>query len=158
DRIERELGPIGALANVAGVLRVAPALELTAADWAACFAVNVTGVVNVSRAVARRMIPRRDGAIVTVASNAARTPRVGMAACAASRAAAVMFPRCLGLELAAHGIRCNTVSPGSTDTPMQRALWRGDGDARRVIEGDLASHRLGIPTGRIASPEEVAAL
>ncbi len=158
-RAERELGPIGALANVAGVLRTGDVLDAEDADWADCLAVNATGVWNTGRAVGRRMHARRAGSIVTVASNAAGVPRAGMAAYAASKAAAVALTRGLGLELAPH-VRCNAVCPGSTDTPMQRSLWPDPGDdggAGPVIEGSLARHRLGIPLRRIAEPADVAA-
>jgi hypothetical protein len=77
-----------------------------------------------SQAAVRRMVPRRRGVIVTVASNAAHTPRTGMAAYAASKAAASMFTKSLGLEVARYGIRCNVVAPGSTDTPLLRRLER----------------------------------
>ncbi|MFJ6789346.1 2,3-dihydro-2,3-dihydroxybenzoate dehydrogenase [Streptomyces angustmyceticus] len=159
---ETALGPLDILVNVAGILRSSPVVELTDEDWAATFAVNANGVLHTSRAAARRMAGRGRGSIVTVASNAAGIPRTGMAAYAASKAAAVMFTKCLGLEVAARGVRCNTVSPGSTLTDMQRALWSGaDGmdeaaAARRVIAGDLAAHRTGIPLGRIADPADIA--
>ncbi|MEU4118561.1 2,3-dihydro-2,3-dihydroxybenzoate dehydrogenase [Kitasatospora sp. NPDC028055] len=156
--IERQLGPIGVLVNVAGVLRPGPVLELSDADWAETFAVNTTGVFHTGRAVGRRMAERGRGAVVTVGSNAAGVPRAGMAAYAASKAAATMFTRCLGLELARSGVRCNVVSPGSTDTRMQRGLWGEDTEAaeRRVIEGDLEAWRVGIPLGRIAAPADIA--
>ncbi|WP_438030504.1 2,3-dihydro-2,3-dihydroxybenzoate dehydrogenase [Sorangium sp. So ce233] len=160
DTVERELGPIELLVNVAGVLHVSPALSLTDEAWERTFAVNTTGVFNVGRAVARRMVPRRSGSIVTVGSNAARTPRMHMSAYAASKAAAAQWTKCLGLELAQHDIRCNVVSPGSTDTPMQRALWSDDADdrcAQAVIAGSPAAFKLGIPLNRIASTEDVAA-
>ncbi|WP_433937092.1 2,3-dihydro-2,3-dihydroxybenzoate dehydrogenase [Sorangium cellulosum] len=160
DRVERELGPIELLVNVAGVLHVSPALSLTDEAWERTFAVNTRGVFNVGRAVARRMVPRRSGSIVTVGSNAARTPRMHMSAYAASKAAAAQWTKCLGLELAQHGIRCNVVSPGSTDTPMQRALWPDDADdsgAQAVIAGSPAAFKLGIPLNRIASTDDVAA-
>ncbi|WP_406010788.1 2,3-dihydro-2,3-dihydroxybenzoate dehydrogenase [Streptomyces sp. NBC_00637] len=158
DTAEREAGPVDIVVNVAGILRSSEVVELTDEDWAATFAVNTDGVFHVSRAAARRMTERGAGSIVTVASNAAGVPRAGMAAYAASKAAAVMFTKCLGLEVAARGVRCNTVSPGSTLTDMQRALWNGDAEAaaRRVVEGDLATHRTGIPLGRIAEPSDVA--
>ncbi|HEY1011950.1 MAG TPA: 2,3-dihydro-2,3-dihydroxybenzoate dehydrogenase, partial [Herpetosiphonaceae bacterium] len=156
DQAERELGTLAILANVAGILRLGPALELSDEDWAATFAVNATGVFNVSRAAARRMAARRAGAIVTVGSNAAAAPRTQMAAYAASKAAAAQFTKCLGLELAPLGIRCNVVSPGSTDTEMQRALWHDERGPQRVIAGDPAEFRLGIPLGRIAAPADVA--
>lgn len=127
--------------------------------WRRTFAVNADGVYFVSRAVAARMVERRRGVIITVGSNAASVPRMGMAAYAASKAAAAMFTRCLGLELARYGIRCNVVSPGSTDTPMQWALWEGDDPARArdtVIRGDLAAFRTGIPLGRLADPGDIA--
>lgn len=155
DTVERELGPVGILANVAGVLRTGPVVGCSDADWAVTFAVNAGGVFNVSRSVAKRMVPRRRGVIVTVASNAAGVPRVGMAAYAASKAAATMFTKCLGLELAGSGIRCNVVAPGSTDTPMQRALWTERG-AAPVIEGDPAAYRVGVPLGRLAEPDDIA--
>lgn len=148
-------GPIDLLVNVAGVLHLGDVVELTDADWAHTFAVNTTGVFHFSRAVARRMKPRNSGVIITVSSNAAGVPRAGMAAYAASKAASTMFTKCLGLELAPHGIRCNVVAPGSTDTPMQRELWDGD-DASAVLAGDPAAFRVGIPLGRIADPEDVA--
>jgi 2,3-dihydro-2,3-dihydroxybenzoate dehydrogenase len=157
--VEAQLGPVDIGVNVAGVLRPARAVETTEQDWDDTFGVNATGVFHVSRAVARRMVPRRRGAIVTVASNAAGVPRVGMAAYAASKAAAVMFTKCLGLELAEHGIRCNIVAPGSTDTPMQRALWPDPADdtgAKTVIAGSPESYRVGIPLGRLAEPSDIA--
>ncbi|WP_019630449.1 2,3-dihydro-2,3-dihydroxybenzoate dehydrogenase [Actinomadura atramentaria] len=154
---ETALGPLGVLVNAAGILRPAPVLDLADADWAATLAVNATGVALASRAVARRMAPRRAGAIVTVASNAARVPRTGMAAYAASKAAAVAFTKCLGLELAGHGVRCNVVSPGSTDTAMQRDVWPDPvAGERAAIDGDPAAYRAGIPLGRIADPADVA--
>ncbi|WP_406288922.1 2,3-dihydro-2,3-dihydroxybenzoate dehydrogenase [Embleya sp. NBC_00896] len=156
--IERHLGPIAILVNVAGVLHTSPVPELTDRAWADTFAVNSTGVFHTSRAVAGPMAERGAGSIVTVGSNAAGTPRTGMAAYAASKAAATMFTMCLGLELARSGVRCNVVSPGSTDTPMQRNLWTdADADApARVVDGDLATYRTGIPLGRIADPADIA--
>ncbi|WP_406278047.1 2,3-dihydro-2,3-dihydroxybenzoate dehydrogenase [Embleya sp. NBC_00896] len=157
ERVEHELGPIAYLVNAAGVLRTGAAASLSDEDWDTTFAVNATGVLHVSRAVAARMIPRASGAIVTVASNAAGTPRWNMAAYAASKAAATSFTKSLGLELAGHGIRCNVVAPGSTDTPMLTSLW-ADGDARAAsIEGAAATFRVGIPLGRLAQPEDIAA-
>jgi 2,3-dihydro-2,3-dihydroxybenzoate dehydrogenase len=152
---EHDLGPPGILVNVAGVLRTGPVTEFGDTDWAATFAVNVTGVFHASRAAARRMVQHRSGVIVTVTSNAAGVPRMHMAAYAASKAAATMFTKCLGLELAPYGIRCNVVAPGSTDTPMQRSLWDLQG-AAAVIAGRPEAYRAGIPLGRIAQPADIA--
>ncbi|MGV9268267.1 2,3-dihydro-2,3-dihydroxybenzoate dehydrogenase [Kitasatospora sp. NPDC003701] len=156
ERVEHTLGPIDILVNVAGILRPALAVETTDEDWSATFAVNTNGVFHTCRAVGRRMAERGRGSIVTVGSNAAGVPRTTMAAYAASKAATAMFVRCLGLELARSGVRCNLVSPGSTDTEMQRSLWRDPSAEQRVIDGDPASYRVGIPLGRIADPEDIA--
>lgn len=155
--IEDALGPIGILVNVAGVLPVGPALDLTDADWHAAFDVNAGGVFRLGRAVGRRMAARGSGAIVTVASNAAGVARMNMAAYAASKAAAAHFTRCLGLELARSGVRCNVVSPGSTDTAMLRRTWTGGADAAATVAGLPESFKTGIPLGRIADPDDVAA-
>ncbi|GII00800.1 2,3-dihydro-2,3-dihydroxybenzoate dehydrogenase [Planobispora takensis] len=157
--VERDLGPVDILVNVAGVLLPGQVEETADDRWRQTFAVNADGVFHVSRAVARRMTPRRRGAIVTVGSNAASVPRIGMAAYAASKAAASMFTRCLGLELSRHGIRCNVVSPGSTDTSMLRALWEGTdpaGAREATLGGDPAAFRVGIPLGRVADPRDIA--
>ncbi|MGW0120774.1 2,3-dihydro-2,3-dihydroxybenzoate dehydrogenase [Streptomyces sp. NPDC003327] len=153
---ERELGPVDRLVNAAGILRPGSVHDLADADWHDTLAVNATGVFLVSRAVSARMKERRRGAIVTVASNCARTARTDMAAYAASKAAAQAFTKCLGLELAGHGIRCNVVAPGSTDTPMLTSLWSGDGAEAASIEGVAKAFRVGIPTGRLARPSDVA--
>lgn len=158
DRVEATLGPIAVLANVAGVLRTGRILDADDTDWQTCMAVNATGIWNTGRVVGRRMHARGTGSIVTVASNAASVPRVGMGMYAASKAAAVALTRGLGIELAPH-VRCNVVCPGSTDTAMQRALWPDPTDgsgAAAVIEGDLAQHRLGIPLRRLAEPADIA--
>lgn len=156
ETIERDLGPIDIGVPVAGILRPGSVCETSDEDWAASFAVNATGVFAVLREVARRMVPRDRGTLVTVGSNAAGVPRMGMAAYSASKAAATMLTRCLGLELAGHGIRCNVVSPGSTDTPMQRLLWTDTESAARVIAGSPTEFRVGIPLGRIADPADIA--
>jgi 2,3-dihydro-2,3-dihydroxybenzoate dehydrogenase len=156
DRVERDMGPIGILVNVAGVLRTGPLVELSDEDWATVFAVNTTGIFYCCRAVARRMISHGSGSIVTVGSNAAGVPRMHMAAYAASKAATSLLVKCLGLELAAHNIRCNVVAPGSTDTPMQRSLWADADGAGSVIRGSPENFRVGIPLRRLAQPADVA--
>ena len=155
EKVESEMGQIDMLANVAGVLCDSSVQSCTDEQWAQTFSVNTTGVFYVSRAVSRYMIPRKRGTIVTVGSNAASVPRISMAAYAASKAATVMFTKCLGLELAEHNIRCNVVSPGSTDTDMQRSLWADEHGAEIMINGIQDSFKVGIPLKKIAQPENI---
>lgn len=156
DRIERELGAIDVLVTAAGVLRLGAALDAVASDWRASFEVNLDGVVHFAQAVARRMRVRRQGVIVTVASNAARVPRMQMAAYGASKAAAVSYIKTLGLEMARYGIRCNVVSPGSTNTKMLRSMWSSEADQTATISGSLDAYKPGIPLRRIAEARDIA--
>lgn len=98
------------------------------------------------------MSARGSGVILTIASNAAVIPRAGMAAYAASKAAASSITRSLGLELGRRGVRCNVVSPGTTRTRMIEAL----GEEEVLIDGSPTAFRTAIPLGRIAEPEDIA--
>lgn len=155
DEAEAALGAVTLVVNAAGVLATGLLADCADHDWDRMLAVNATGVFAVSRAAARRMGPRGRGSLVTVASNAAGVPRAGMAAYAASKAAAVALTKSLGLELAPLGVRCNVVSPGSTDTPMLRAMTGRTGYGP-LIAGDPAAFKVGIPLGRVARVEDVA--
>ncbi|PZT84678.1 MAG: 2,3-dihydro-2,3-dihydroxybenzoate dehydrogenase [Citromicrobium sp.] len=156
EQMESEHGQIDFGVNVAGTLSNKLVAETTDEEWRRVFAVNTDGVFHICRALSRRMKQRRAGSIVTVGSNAAGVPRHAMAAYAASKAATHMFMRCLGLELAEFGIRCNTVAPGSTLTPMQTGMWAGESGAERVIRGIPEDFKAGIPLRKLATPEDIA--
>lgn len=156
ERVEEEWGPIDLGVSVAGVLRTGPALDMADEDWDALFDVNAKGVFHLLRALGRRMMARRRGSLVTVGSNAGGVPRQGMAAYAASKAAASAFTRSLGLELAPYGVRCNVVAPGSTRTPMLEGMLRTGGSEEALIRGAPESYKGGIPLGRLADPRDVA--
>jgi len=156
DAAEEALGPLETLVNVAGVLRVGRVTELDDADWRHCLDVNATGVMHACRAVGARLADRGRGSVVTVASNAAGVPRTGMAAYAASKAAAVAVTRVLGLELAGRGVRANVVCPGSTDTAMLDAMGDLPADHAALVRGSAETFKLGIPLGRVAAPQDVA--
>lgn len=153
------LGPgqgIDVLASVAGILRLAPIEELAIEDWDDTFRVNVSGPFYLLRELMPRFQAQRRGAVVAVGSNAAHVPRMQMAAYGASKAALASLIRTAGLELANYGVRCNLVSPGSTDTAMQRAMWADDSGRARTIAGFPEQYKLGIPLQKIATPEEIA--
>ena len=155
-KVEQEIGPIGFGINVAGILQFGTVETIDDDSWRRTFAVNCDGVFYVCRALARVMSPRRQGVMVTVGSNAAGIPRHAMAAYGASKAASAMFMRCLGLELAPLGIRCNSVAPGSTLTTMQTGMWADETGEQRVIDGLPEVYKTGIPLGKLARPEDVA--
>nr|WP_202946241.1 2,3-dihydro-2,3-dihydroxybenzoate dehydrogenase [Pseudomonas sp. S9] len=149
-------GVIDVLASVAGVLRLAPIEQLTLEDWDACMRVNVSGPFYLLRELMPRFKVWRRGTVVAVSSNAAHVPRMDMAAYSASKAALGSLIRTAGLELATYGVRCNLVSPGSTDTPMQRGMWRSNDAPAQTIAGFPEQFKLGIPLQKIATPDEIA--
>ncbi|EIK53405.1 2,3-dihydroxybenzoate-2,3-dehydrogenase [Stutzerimonas stutzeri TS44] len=147
---------IDVFASVAGILRLGAIEELSLADWDDSLRVNVSGPFYLLRELLPRFRAQGRGAVVAVSSNATRVPRMQMAAYAASKAALSSLIRTAGLELASCGVRCNLVSPGSTDTAMQRGMWTDDSGRARTIAGLPEQFKLGIPLQKIATPEEVA--
>lgn len=156
--IVAEQGSLPLGVHAAGVLSVGPITRMSAEEWHRVIDVNLTGTFHVAGALGRAMAQAGGGAIVAVSSNAAGIPRMNMGAYAASKAAVSMLIRCLGLELASRGVRCNIVAPGSTLTPMQTGMWdhRHSHGEEQVIAGDLAQFRTGIPLGKLASPGDIA--
>ncbi|MEB4677356.1 2,3-dihydro-2,3-dihydroxybenzoate dehydrogenase EntA [Enterobacteriaceae bacterium G50] len=144
------------LVNAAGILRMGATDALSIDDWQQTFAVNVGGAFNFFQQTMATFRKQQGGAIVTVASDAAHTPRIGMSAYGASKAALKSLALTVGLELAGSGVRCNLVSPGSTDTDMQRGMWQSDDAEQQRIRGFGEQFKLGIPLGKIAKPQEIA--
>jgi NAD(P)-dependent dehydrogenase (short-subunit alcohol dehydrogenase family) len=149
---ERELGPIKALVNNAGVTGgFARVEEVTGAAIANVFAVNVSGTILCSREAVRRMSTRRGGtggSIVNISSLAARTGSPGeWVHYASSKAAVDTFTIGLAREVANEGIRVNAVSPGLVDTGIHAA----NGEPGRL------DRLMGtIPMGRAGKPIEIA--
>ncbi|PHM50618.1 2,3-dihydro-2,3-dihydroxybenzoate dehydrogenase [Xenorhabdus miraniensis] len=149
------------LVNGAGILRTGRTETLSWEDWQQCFNVNVGGAFNLFQAVIPQFQRQRSGNIVSVCSNAAHVPRIGMSAYGASKAAMRSLCQSVGLELAPYGVRCNLVSPGSTDTPMLQSMWQNDPQQgavfrQNLIEGFPDTFKLGIPLKKIALPKEIA--
>lgn len=153
---ESALGAPTILVHAAGLLRTGTAMGADEDDLLDSLAVNAGGTMLVTRSAARRFVIAGGGVITVIGSNAAAVPRLDMAGYGAAKAAATSFVKSLGLELAPHGVRCNVISPGSTDTPMLRGMWNGEDHSESVIGGDGARFRLGIPLGRIADPRDIA--
>ncbi len=153
---EARFGAIDKLVCAAGRLQMGEITDLTAEQWQKTFSTNTNGVFNLCHHVGLRMKAQKRGAIVNISSNAATSPRMSMGAYAASKAAVTQMSRCLALELAAYNVRVNVVSPGSTDTPMQQAMWQQGSSRETVIAGSGPHYRLGIPLQKIATPAEIA--
>ena len=149
---ERDLGPIRALVNNAGVTGGFARIEnVTAEAIEKTFAVNVTGSILCARESVRRMSTKRGGsggAIVNVSSIAVRTGGAGeWVHYAAAKGAIDTFTIGLAREVAAEGIRVNAVSPGLVDTEIH---------ATNGEPGRLQRLTPTIPMKRPGQPEEVA--
>ncbi|ECA2005425.1 2,3-dihydro-2,3-dihydroxybenzoate dehydrogenase [Salmonella enterica subsp. enterica serovar Newport] len=155
-RVLQKTPRLDVLVNAAGILRMGATDALSVDDWQQTFAVNVGGAFNLFSQTMAQFRRQQGGAIVTVASDAAHTPRIGMSAYSASKAALKSLALTVGLELAGCGVRCNVVSPGSTDTDMQRTLWVSEDAEQQRIRGFGEQFKLGIPLGKIARPQEIA--
>ena len=142
----------------AGLFAPAPALEVAREEFARIFKVNTEGVFFVAQAYARVMAERGRGAIVGVASIAARMPRMRQTSYCSSKAGLRQALRVLGMEVGPLGVRVNTVSPGATDTPMMRALAADHSSVDDLARGSIEAMRPRIPNGRVARPEDVAAV
>ena len=140
------------LVYVAGVDQPSepPVAETTDEEWEEVFAVNVTGVFRLCRAVLP--ILSDSGSIVTVGSANAIAPRPNAAAYCASKAALLMFTRALALELAPRGIRANCVCPGVVDTPLTHLFLGMAADPAALREEYAAAN----PLRRIADAREIA--
>lgn len=147
---------VDVLVNAAGILRLGKMDKLSLEDWRASFDVNVSGVFYLLSELSAQFQRQRSGSIVNIASNAARVPRMNMGAYCASKAALASLSHCAALELAEYGVRCNLVSPGSTDTPMLRGMLTDEAGMARTIEGLPDQYKLGIPLKKIATANEVA--
>ncbi len=149
---ERELGPVTALVNNAGITGgFARVEDVAAAAINKTFAVNVTGSILCAREAVRRMSTRRGGkggAIVNISSRAVHTGAAGeWVHYAASKGAIDSFTIGLAREVATEGIRVNAVAPGLTDTDLH---------ATNGEPGRLQRLMPTIPMNRAGQPEEIA--
>lgn len=154
ETVDRELGPVGALVNNAGIDVENWLADVRLADIEQIFRVNVYGPMLCAREAVRRMSTEKGGkggAIVNIGSVAGRTGGMKKGgAYAASKAAVDTFTRALALETAQQGIRVTCVRPGLTDTEMF-------GDAGQRAEA-RAFAKTGAPMGRMGTADEIAGL
>jgi NAD(P)-dependent dehydrogenase (short-subunit alcohol dehydrogenase family) len=140
---------IDILVNSAGIVRLAPAEELSVADWDATMSVNVRGTFLMCQQAGAVMLAAGRGRIVNLASQAATVALDQHAAYCASKAAVLGLTRVLAAEWAGRGVTVNAISPTVVLTELGRVAWSG-----AKAEAMLAQ----IPAGRFAEPEEIAAV
>jgi 3-oxoacyl-[acyl-carrier protein] reductase len=146
EKVVDRTGRIDVLVNNAGVIRDNPLTNLDDEDLRVVLETNVTGMFNMTRAVAPHMISLRRGRIVNISSVAGEKGGRGQTNYAASKGAINAFTRSLAVELAPRGITVNAVAPGVIETEMSRPV------RERAPEAVLSR----ILLRRIGQPAEVA--
>jgi NAD(P)-dependent dehydrogenase (short-subunit alcohol dehydrogenase family) len=150
-------GRVDCLVNNVGGTDIRRFEELTDEDWEASWQLNVMSAVRAIRAVLPSMRERGDGAIVNVSSSAGKRPSATMPDYSVAKAGLLSLSRLVADLYAADGIRCNAVTPG----PTASEAWLGDGGlAEQQGERDevLKKVAAGRPLGRLAQPDEIAAV
>jgi 3-oxoacyl-[acyl-carrier protein] reductase len=159
---EAAVGPLDVLVNNVGVAYQADFHELSDEQWNQVWELNVMSYVRAIRAVLPGMRRRGAGVIVNVSSTAGKRPSTAMPDYSVSKAAVLSLSRLVADTYARDGIRCNAVAPG----PAATEAWLGEGGlaeqqvARtgKTREEVLAAVAAGRPLGRLAEPEEIAAV
>ena len=152
DRAET-LGPVDAVFSNAGISIVGPAVAMTDDDWLRQLHVNLSGSFYVVREAARRMVPRGLGAVVVTGSELGIVGQTGYVGYTATKGGVLAMTRAFAAELAAHGIRVNSISPGTTETPMLAAEFAASPDPAT----ERAENESTIPVGRFGQPADIAA-
>ncbi|MEP7113839.1 MAG: SDR family NAD(P)-dependent oxidoreductase [Ilumatobacteraceae bacterium] len=142
-----DLGGLEILVNNAGILKMAPLLEIDPADWDLTFAVNVRAMLVTIQLAAKAMIPNGGGTIINMASMGGKLGAPNQAHYAASKAAVISLTQVAAKELGPYGIRVNCICPGYVLTEMGAATRTDE----MVREWSSKS-----PLGRLAEPSDVA--
>jgi len=150
------LSGLDVLVNNVGIARQARFEDVADDEWDAYWQLNVMSYVRTLRSALPHL--REDGgAIVNVSSTAGKRPSTGMPHYSVTKAAVLSLSRLVADLYAKDGIRCNAVTPGPTATDA----WLGDGglaDQQGDREAVLAKVGAGRPLGRLARPDEIAAV
>jgi NAD(P)-dependent dehydrogenase (short-subunit alcohol dehydrogenase family) len=150
-------GRVDCLVNNVGGTGIRKLEELSDEDWQASFQFNLMSAVRATRAALPGMKERGSGSIVNVSSTAAKRPSAGMPDYSVMKAAMLSYSRLVADLYAGNGIRCNAVTPGPTATDA----WLGEGglaEQQGNRDDVLAKVGAGRPLGRLAQPEEIAAV
>jgi len=147
-KVTAEVGPVDVLVNNAGITRDSVFKRMTEQDWMAVINTNLNSVFNVTRQVIDGMSERGWGRIINISSVNAIKGQFGQTNYSAAKAGMAGFSKALAQEVVRKGVTVNTVSPGYVETDMVKAI------RPEIREQIIAS----IPMGRLARPEEIAAV
>ncbi len=148
-------GGLDTLVVSSGIQRYGDVVDTSEVEWDDVFDVNVKGTYLSARSALPHLRRSRAGAIVIVASVQGTATQERVAAYAASKGALLALARSMAVDEAAHGVRVNTVSPGSIDTPMLRASAEAFATSHCDPEAVLAQWGTAHAMQRLGKAEEV---
>ncbi|GAA3641306.1 glucose 1-dehydrogenase [Microbacterium awajiense] len=145
DRTLAEFGALHSLVVSSGIQRYGDVVETSVDEWDHVFDVNVRGAFLAARTALPAIRATDGGTVVVVASVQGSASQPKVAAYSASKGALIALTRSMAIDEAAHGVRVNSVSPGSIDTPMLRASAAGvnGSDVDDVLDHWGTAHALG---------------
>ncbi|HQY90771.1 SDR family oxidoreductase [Caldilinea sp.] len=159
DRTIERFGHLDFVFANAGVLGPAEYLDITPADWDLVLDVNIKGVVHTCRAAVPHLIERQQGRILITASYNGVRAGAHVIPYRVSKAAVLMYTRCLALVLAPHNVTVNAICPGVTLTPMQLAYAEKTAEERGITtEEYLADRAAKIPMQHFTGIEDLTGL
>jgi len=153
-----EFGGLDTLVTSAGIQWYGDVVETSAEGWAEVFDTNVTGVFLAAHYALPFIRMSAAGSVVIVSSVQATASQAGVPAYAASKGALLALARAMAVDEGPHGVRVNSVSPGSVDTPMLRAAAARFTEDPDAIEKLVRNWGTAHPLGRVATPAEVGAV
>jgi 2-hydroxycyclohexanecarboxyl-CoA dehydrogenase len=151
--VEQRLGPIEVLVCNAARMTMKPFLEQDAAEWWDQVNINLTGHMDVIRAVLPQMRRLRRGRIILISSLWGPTGWENATGYTATKSGLISLGRSLARELAPEGIYVSIVAPGIIDTPQ---LQVDADDAGVTLQEMHAIYAKNIPAGRIGTPDDIA--
>ncbi|PVE45993.1 2-hydroxycyclohexanecarboxyl-CoA dehydrogenase [Pararhodobacter aggregans] len=151
ERIEAEFGPIEILVNNAGWDLFVPFLKSTPDFWSKIIDINLRAVLNITHPVLTKMVGRKSGRVVSIASDAGRGGSSGESVYAACKAGVIAFSKTLAREHSRHGITFNCVCPGVTETGMLENFMDSAGNKEKLREAFTRA----VPLGRLGKPEDL---
>ena len=144
-------GPVDILVNNAGWDMFKPFLKTDPAFWQKIVSINLMGALNLMHCVLPGMVECGGGKVVNIASDAGRVGSSGESVYSACKGGIIAITKTLARELAAKGVRLNTVCPGLTETGMLESFMQGAGNPEKLRE----AYRRAIPVGRLGKPEDI---
>jgi NAD(P)-dependent dehydrogenase (short-subunit alcohol dehydrogenase family) len=151
--VQSRHGRLDVLVNNAGIGHVGTMATTVGHDLDRMYAVNVRGVFNVTKAFIGGMLERKSGNVINLASIGGVVAVRDRLAYCTTKFAVVGLTKCIALDHARQGIRCNAICPGRVETPFVTARLKEYPDPQKAYE-EMSSTQA---VGRMAKPEEIAA-